>query len=126
MAFRINFMVNVMVLMALCISGCTWLEQLRPPAAFEPLPVGETVTLTGTVTGSIDACVVDGICAVILENENGQYEAIWNNGGWTQCMGEMERNIPHGAMVTVYGRVESENQVSICPSEKYYIRTGDS
>jgi hypothetical protein len=104
-------------LFALVLVGCVYFDALSS----EPLPVDEEITLTGHVVDTIDDCVVDGICALIIEAEAGRYIVVWNQG-WIPCEGKMARDIPANTTLEVFGVVTDENTVSICPSPDYYIR----
>ena len=88
-----------------------------------PATAGEVETMfTGTVTGTIDDCAFDGICAFIV---NESMEVIWTNG-MMQCMGSMDNDIAVGDNVEVYaGTIFNDNgssSFSICSDEEYYIR----
>jgi len=77
---------------------------------------------TGTVTGTIDDCAFDGICAFIV---NESMEVIWANG-MMQCLGSMDNDIAVGDNVEVNAEsiINDDGSVSfsICTGEDYYIR----
>ncbi|MGF1507273.1 MAG: hypothetical protein ACFB51_19420 [Anaerolineae bacterium] len=86
------------------------------------LTAGEEVTLRGEVVGTIDDCAFDGICALVIETEQGRVDAIWAEG-MLRCEGSFEDGIQIGDTIAVFGIVRSSSEVSICPSADYYINT---
>jgi hypothetical protein len=92
------------VLLALLLAGCG----AQAPA----LVPGEEVRFRGTVVDTIDDCVVDGICALVVETDTGRYTAVWSQG-MRQCLGNIENGIAIGDPVEVFGRAQDTASVSI-------------
>lgn len=121
-----KFILAVLLLVAsLLISACDVLENLAeqstggsPTAA---TTIGETLTVSGTVVDTINDCIVDGICAYVVESEGVRYDIIWAEG-MLRCEGEYTE-LSIGDSVTAFGEVINESGgVSICRSDKYYVR----
>jgi len=89
-----------------------------PPMA---QPGGETLNLTGTVTATVDDCAFDGICALIVETDNGTYQVNWAEG-MMGCLGEYTGDVAIGDTVDVFAEAREPGTVSICSGEQFYIR----
>lgn len=87
----------------------------------EPRAVGSTARLTGDVVDTIDDCAFDGICAYVIDTDQGQYKVIWAPG-MMPCKGTMDDNIVVGATVEVFGEVMEVDSISICTDSTYIIR----
>jgi catabolite regulation protein CreA len=85
------------------------------------LNIGDEVNLTGTVVDTIDDCVVDGICAFVVDTDRGRINAIWAEG-MTRCAGTMDSAIAVGDTVNIRGTVTAADSVSICGGANYFIR----
>lgn len=85
------------------------------------LNIGDEVNLTGTVVDTIDDCIVDGICAFVVDTDQGQINAIWAEG-MRRCEGTMDSGIAVGDTVTIRGAVTDADSVSICGGAGYFIR----
>ena len=99
----------------------------QPVETFEAQPPiggvmsGEETILTGTVTGTIDDCAFDGNCALVLQTEQGEINAVWAEG-MVRCEGSYTGDAAIGDFLEIYGVVRDAKTVSICPSADYYIR----
>ena len=85
------------------------------------LNIGDEVDLTGTVVDTIDDCVVDGICAFVVDTDRGRLKAIWAEG-MHRCAGTMDSGINIGDTVNIRGAVTATDSVSICGGAGYFIR----
>jgi hypothetical protein len=86
-----------------------------------PFTVDSEVTVTGTVTGAITDCTFDGICAVVLDVDGTEVNAIWAEG-MLQCNGQYTGDAEIGDVVEVFGVARDGNSLSICPGSEYYVR----
>ena len=83
--------------------------------------IGQVITVSGDIIGSVDDCVFDGICATIIRSDDGMvYEVVWAEG-MLQCEGQWE-DIPEGARLEARGEIISDTQLSICCNSSYYMR----
>ena len=84
--------------------------------------IGSEVTITGVVVDTIDHCAVDGICALVIDTDEGRYTVIYNPGA-TMCLNP---NVPRepisiGDTVEVFAVVTGNFELYTCPSEAYHI-----
>lgn len=82
--------------------------------------VGGTARLTGEVVDTIDDCAFDGICAYVVDTDQGQYKAIWAPG-MISCEGTMDEHIVVGDTVEIFGEVTEADSISICTNSTYSI-----
>lgn len=111
----------VIGILVLILSGCGQSNAGDDNAA-NPLVVGTVVQLTGTVVGTIDDCAADGICAYVIDTDQGQYNAIWAEG-MIPCEGQLADNIGVGDTIEANGQATNADSVSICAAPEYFIRT---
>ena len=93
------------------------------------LTTGEEVKTQGVVRANNQGCEIDADCFIVLKEPKTDKEIrVIYQPGWTVCA---ERDVlpnsnPYtiqvGDEVEVYGKVTSENFISICESAAYYIR----
>ncbi|NJK81676.1 MAG: hypothetical protein HC876_16835 [Chloroflexaceae bacterium] len=112
-----TFMLGILVLL---ISACgspiaTGTTNNGAPA------VNQEMQISGPVVDTIDDCAFDGLCAYVIETEQGRYNAIWAQG-MLPCEGQVDQHIAVGATIEVFGVVTDATSVSICASTDYYIR----
>jgi len=93
-----------------------------PPPMSEP--TGE-LSISGIVTGTVDDCAFDGICALIVEAEDSTYQVNWAEG-MMQCMGEYTGDVAVGDTVDVFAATLEPGTLSICSGEQYYIRKSNA
>jgi hypothetical protein len=108
--------------LAFLLGGCGWIlpRSLPPADLFTP---GEEYMVSGVMIGSRDDCFVDGLCSIILDVDGATVEAIWNEGMTDRpCVGILCDDLQMGDPVEAYGEAVSSNALSICPSERYFIR----
>ncbi len=117
----INWIIGLITALVLGFLGLFFIVE-SDTTAEPPEPDTIVVNLAGTVTGTIDDCAFDGICAFIIDDKT---EVIWANG-MMQCLGSMDNDITIGDQVEVYAEVPLNttrgSQVTICTGEEYYIR----
>ena len=87
----------------------------------EPPAVGSTARLTGEVVDTIDDCAFDGICAYVVDTDQGQYKAIWEPG-MIPCEGTMDADIVVGDTIEIFGEVVDTDSISICTDSTYTLR----
>lgn len=85
------------------------------------LQIGSEINLSGTVVDTIDDCVVDGICAYVVDTDQGRITAIWAEG-MQRCEGTMDAGINVGDTVTIRAEATATDTVSICSRATYFIR----
>ena len=90
-----------------------------------PFIVDDEVSVTGTVTGTVDDCAFDGNCALVLDVDGSEVIAIWAEG-MLRCEGQYEDGLANGDVVEALGIARDTNSLSICPSSQYYIRASES
>ncbi|MFP4439278.1 MAG: hypothetical protein ACLFVO_18710 [Chloroflexaceae bacterium] len=96
-----------------------------PAGNAEPaeLTVGEAVQMQGTVVDTVDDCAFDGICAYVVETDQGAYNVIWSEGMTpVPCQGDIDTGITVGDMVEFSAEVRTADSVSVCPSADYFVR----
>jgi hypothetical protein len=108
---------GLLLLLALLLAGCG----LGTRGEGRVLVPGDEVQLRGTVVDTIYECVVDGICALVVESDGGRYTAVWAEG-MQRCEGEIEDGLARGDAVEVHGVAQDTDRVSICRSDTHYIR----
>jgi hypothetical protein len=102
---------------ATCYSTEYAITLLAPSAA-----IGSEVTLTGVVVETIDTCVLDGICALVVDAEDGRYTVIYNVGeGECASSGALDPAIAIGDTVAIFAMVTGNAELSTCPSVQYTI-----
>lgn len=101
-------------------------DVVRPPMPPPPpVDVMPTMMLNGVVTGTVEDCAFDGICALIVTSSDTEYTVIYAPG-MMQCEGEYDGNATVGDRVAVNGEfTEEANTISICTSPDYYIRLAE-
>jgi hypothetical protein len=106
---------------ATCYSTASTITLLAPAA-----PIGSEVTITGVVVETIDTCVLDGICALVVDTPDRRYTVIYNVGeGECASSGMLDPAISIGDTVEVFALVTGNGELSTCPSMDYYIGHGD-
>ncbi len=107
--------------------ACSWLtngflveQDMAAPANSLPFTVDTEVTLSGTVTGTIDDCAFDGICALVVDAAGETVNIIWAEG-MLACAGQYAGDIAIGDTITAYGIARDANSLSICASPAYTI-----
>ena len=108
--------------------ACAWLTgsfmveegMAESTSNMPPFTVDTEVTITGTVTGTIDDCAFDGICALVVDVAGEVVEVIWAEG-MLACAGQYTGEINLGDTITAYGIARDTHSLSICPSADYYI-----
>ena len=108
--------------------ACSWLtsgfivEQGMAESVSNSLPftVDTEVTISGTVTGTIDDCAFDGICALVVDVAGETVNVIWAEG-MLACAGQYDIDIAIGDTVTAYAIARDANSLSICASPAYTI-----
>lgn len=115
----------VIGLLVLLIGGC---GQSSPSAttptstpAVATVTVGEAIQIQGTVVDTINECIVDGICAHVVDTDTEQYTVIWAPG-MIPCEGQVEPEIAVGDTVDVYAEVQAADTLSVCTAQDYFIR----
>lgn len=93
------------------------------------LTTGEEVKTQGVVKANNQGCEIDADCFIVLkEPETDKEIRVIYQPGWTVCADRdvLPNSNPYtiqvGDEVEVYGKVTSENFISICESSAYYIR----
>ncbi|NOK57685.1 MAG: hypothetical protein GFH27_549303n50 [Chloroflexi bacterium AL-W] len=122
MRFRFLFPV-LMSLLAAVISACGQAGatgDANGDGTSGPPAVGSTARLTGEVVDTIDDCAFDGICAYVVDTDQGQYKAIWAPG-MISCEGTMDEHIVVGDTVEIFGEVTEADSISICTNSTYSI-----
>ena len=118
---RICLLASLVFVLAGCdlLTGFTVTEN---SASSDPIgEIGTVITVTGDIIGSVDDCIVDGICATIIRADNGTvYEVVWSEG-MLRCEGQWE-DIPEGARLEARGEIISDTQLTICRDSSYYMR----
>lgn len=99
-------------------------EETESDMAANLFTVDDDVTVTGTVTGTIDDCAFDGNCALVLDVDGTEVNAIWAEG-MLRCEGQYDDSITVGDTVEASGIARDGNSLSICPSADYYIRLAE-
>jgi hypothetical protein len=108
------FRAALLLLLALLLANCG-------PQAPAPAPApGDEFQFQGTVVDTIDDCVVDGTCALVVETDTGRYTAVWAEG-MRQCAGDFAGGVDIGDEVEVFGSAQEGDRVSICDADTYYI-----
>jgi hypothetical protein len=115
--------------LALIVSACgifgfTVEEGSVTSSSVTPFAVDTNVAVTGTVVGTIDDCAFDGICALVLDVNGTEVNAIWAEG-MTRCEGQYQDDVTLGDTVEAYGIARDSTSLSICPSSEYYIRASN-
>lgn len=110
---RSCILAGLLVLLALLLANCG-------PQAPALVP-GDEVQFQGTVIDTVDDCVVDGTCALVVETDTGRYSVVWAEG-MRQCAGDYAGGVAIGDQVEVFGAVQEHDRVSICGSDTYAIR----
>ena len=92
--------------------------QLISPAA----EVGSEMTITGIVVDTLDDCVLDGICALLVDTLEGRYTVVYNPGE-AECpnFAALDMTIGLHDTVEVFAMVTGNFELSTCPSMHYYI-----
>ncbi|MEM8533142.1 MAG: hypothetical protein AAGF95_20015 [Chloroflexota bacterium] len=124
---RFRYTVPILIaLLAVVISACGQVEATGDANngdnnTGEPPVVGSTARITGEVVDTIDDCAFDGICAYVVDTDQGQYKVIWAPG-MIPCHGTMDGDIVVGDTVEVFGEVTEADSLSICTDSTYSLR----
>lgn len=116
---KLLFFLSLCALVLVACAGNT--QPAGNAGAATPFTVDSEVTVTGAVTGTIDDCAADGICALVLDVNGTTVNAIWAEG-MLQCSGEYPGDVAIGETVEVFGVARDGNSLSICPGSEYYVR----
>ena len=95
----------------------------------EPETSEATRQVTGTIVDFINECPVDGICAYVIETDEGQeVTVIWVEGDSPNCANDpfgLDNGIDiFGAeddRIEAFGTVVDDNTISVCGDDSYYI-----
>src|SRR5690606_1323118 len=95
----------------------------------DPSADADTRQVTGTITGFINECPVDGICAYIVETDEGQeVTVIWVEGDSPNCANDpfgLDNGVDvfaaEGNRIEAFGTVVSADTISFCGDDSYYI-----
>ena len=115
-----------LIFIALTVSACG-LFDTDSGETIEPIgEIGTTITVTGSVIETIDDCVVDGICAFVVQIETGeQITVVWSEGDSPNCFNNPfppgDITIETGENIEAYGRIVDAGSISVCGDESYYI-----
>lgn len=106
---------------ATCYANDYTIEVLTPAAN-----VGSEMTITGVVVDTIEDCVFDGICALVVDAADGRYTVVFSPGE-AQCpnFAALDMTIGLGDTVEVFAMVTGNYELFTCPSMTYYIVHGD-
>ena len=85
------------------------------------LNIGETAAIEGAIVDTIDDCAFDGICAVIVETDQGRITVNWAEGD-VPCLGQMDSSLPSEVAIEAFGQVLAEDTITICSDASYYLR----
>jgi hypothetical protein len=119
---RILLVAALMVFLSACswITGLAVMENEMASPSSPPFTVDQEVTVTGTVIGTITDCAFDGICALVLDVDGAEVNAIWAEG-MLPCEGQYEDGIAVGEVVEAFGIARDANSLSICPAPRYTL-----
>lgn|GEM_PF-2507234 len=115
-----------LIFIALTVSACGLFDK-DSGETVEPIgEIGTTITVTGSVIETIDDCVVDGICAFVVQIETDeQITVIWSEGDSPNCFNNPfppgDITIETGENIEAYGRIVDAGSISVCGDDSYYI-----
>ncbi len=122
----LKFIITFSLLIMLT-TACSWATDMfitegpMTSSSMLPFVIDSEVTVSGTVSGTIDDCAFDGICALVLDVNGETVNVIWAEG-MLQCQGQYAGDIAVGDTVDAFGIARDDNSLSICPSPDYYVQ----
>ena len=109
------------------VTACTWF--INPQEETEPIgEVDSIITISGTVSETIDDCIFDGMCAFVIATEaHGNVTIIWSEGDSPNCANDMfgdlaNHTVQIGDIVEAMGRVVSADAITTCGNDTFFIR----
>jgi hypothetical protein len=85
----------------------------------------QPITIRGKITENILGCFNNGACYLTIQTNDKNFEVIYNYGDYPVCP---NKNLQYvnaltiGESVEIFGMPVASNKISVCNSNKFYIK----